>query len=335
MAEGSASRGRHPRLLSVVAPMLNEEAVVHELHRRLSAMAEAEHLDAEFIFVDDGSTDGTAQILNELAAADPRVRVIHLSRRFGHQVALTAGLDHARGEAVVMIDADLQDPPEVIPELIAKWRDGADVVVARRRSRPGETRFKLTTARWFYALMSRIAQVEIEVDAGDFRLLDRQPLDALLRLRERDRFLRGMTSWVGFEQAVVLYDRAPRSAGTTKYPLGALIRFAVDAVSSFSRLPLQLATLCGVFFAFVALLAVPLTVVARYAGIYDRGVPSILFTVLLIGGIQLITLGVIGEYLGRIYDEVKRRPLYVVRERRNVEGPQEVVERVDREVSVP
>ena len=303
--------GRALTLLSVVAPMFDEQAVAREFHRRLDATLTG--IAWELVVVDDGSGDGTAAVLDEIAAGDPRVRVLHLSRRFGHQLALTAGLDHARGDATVMIDGDLQDPPEVIPHLLEAWRAGADVVVARRLERPGEGRFKLLSARWFYRLMGRLAQVDLEPNAGDFRLLDRQALDALLSLRERSRFLRGMTAWVGFEQATVDYDREPRFAGETKFPLRRMLRFALDAVSSFSHFPLQLATLIGLVISVIAFVGLPLTVVARYTGIYERGVPSVLFAVLFIGGIQLMTLGVIGEYVGRIYDEVKRRPLYVVR----------------------
>ena len=309
---------REPSLLSVVAPMLNEEGVAAEFHRRVCSALDG--VPFELIVVDDGSTDGTPAILADIASRDPRLRVIRLSRAFGHQTALTAGLDHARGDAVVMMDADLQDPPEVIPELLARWREGAEVVAARRRQREGETRFKLVTARWFYRLMSRLAQVEMEPDAGDFRLLDRRALSSLLELRERARYLRGMTAWVGFEQATVEYDRAARMAGETKYPLRKMVRFAIDGLSSFSHFPLQLATYAGIACSMLAFLGLPLTVVARYAGVYERGVPSLLFVVLFIGGLQLLTLGVIGEYIGRIYDEVKRRPLYVVAERRNEPG---------------
>ncbi|MBA2514314.1 MAG: glycosyltransferase family 2 protein [Solirubrobacterales bacterium] len=302
---------RELRLLSVVAPMLNEEALAGVFHERVSAALEG--LPWELIVVDDGSTDGTAAVLDAIATRDERVQILHLSRSFGHQPALTAGLDHARGDAVVLIDGDLQDPPEVIPELVLRWQAGIDVVVARRRERSGETRFKLATARAFYRLMGHLAQVPLEPNAGDFRLLDRQVVDALGELRERNRFLRGMTAWVGFETGVVEYDRDARSGGTTKFSLGRMIRFAIDGVASFSHVPLQIATLLGFAFAALALALVPLTVVARYAGIYERGVPSVLFAVFLIGGIQLMTLGVIGEYVGRIYDEVKRRPLYVVK----------------------
>jgi polyisoprenyl-phosphate glycosyltransferase len=308
---------RELRLLSVVSPMLDEVGLVREFHQRVSAALEG--VPFELIVVDDGSTDGTEEILDEIADADERVRVLHLSRPFGHQMAITAGLDHAVGDAVVMLDGDLQDPPELIPDLLERWRDGADIVIAKRRARAGETRLKLATARWFYALIGRLAQVELEPNAGDFRLFDRRPLDALLGMRERSRFLRGMSSWVGFRRDVVEYDRAARSAGKTKFPIGRMIRFALDGLTSFSNFPLQLSALAGFACAAFALLLLPLTIVARYTGIYERGVPSLLFVMLLIGGIQLIALGMIGEYLGRIYDEVKQRPLYVVARARNLE----------------
>ena len=308
---------RELRLLSVVAPMLDEEGLAAEFCRRVATSLG--DLPYELVIVDDGSSDATPAILDGLADADPRIRVLHLSRPFGHQMAITAGLDHARGDAVVMIDGDLQDPPELIPEMIETWRGGADIVVAKRRQRSGETRFKLTTARWFYAILGRLAQVELDANAGDFRLIDRAPLDALLRLRERSRFLRGMSSWVGFSREVVEYDRDARTTGETKYPLGKMLRFALDGLTSFSNFPLQLAALAGFACAALALLGLPLTIVARYSGIYERGVPSLLFAVLLIGGIQLLALGMLGEYLGRIYDEVKQRPLYVISRSQNLD----------------
>jgi dolichol-phosphate mannosyltransferase len=322
---------RDLRLLSVVAPMLDEEGLAEEFYDRVARSLH--DVPFELIVVDDGSSDGTPAILDAIAARDERVKVLHLSRRFGHQMAITAGLDHARGDAVVMMDGDLQDPPEVIPPLLERWRDGADVVVARRRTREGETRLKLATARWFYGLMGRLAQIELEPNAGDFRLFDRAPLDALLRMRERSRFLRGMSSWVGFRRDIVEYDRAPRGAGRTKFPLGRMLRFAIDGLTSFSNFPLQLSALAGVVCAAVALLLLPLTIVARYTGIYERGVPSLLFVVLLIGGIQLLALGMIGEYLGRIYDEVKQRPLYVVARAENLDreaGASEVAKGLER-----
>jgi dolichol-phosphate mannosyltransferase len=243
---------------------------------------------------------------------------VTLSRNFGHQAALSAGLDHAVGDAVVMIDSDLQDPPEVILEMLDRWREGADVVYGVRRARAGETTAKLATARWFYALFSKLAQVDLTPNAGDFRLMDRRALDALLKLPERNRFLRGMTVWVGFTQTAVAYDRDARHAGETKYTWRRMIRFAFDAITSFSYAPLQLATLFGFACAFLAFAMIPLVIVAKFYDQFALGVPTTLVLVLLLGGIQLICTGLIGEYIGRIYDEVKGRPLYVVRARRNV-----------------
>jgi polyisoprenyl-phosphate glycosyltransferase len=306
-------------LVSVVAPMHDEAATVEPFHARVAAALEGH--EWELVIVDDGSRDGTAAALARLAAEDSRVRVISLSRSFGHQAALTAGLDHARGDVVVMLDGDLQDPPELIPVMLERWRDGAEVVYAVRERREGETPFKLVTARWFYRLFRRLSDVDLVPDSGDFRLMDRRALDALLGLPERNRFLRGMTVWVGFTQTAVTFSREARSAGRTKYTLGRMLKFAFDAITSFSNRPLQFATLLGFACSLLAFLCIPLTIVARYANIYERGVPSTIVVVLLLGGIQLITVGIIGEYVGRIYDEVKHRPLYVVRDRLNVEAP--------------
>jgi glycosyltransferase involved in cell wall biosynthesis len=298
-------------MLSVVAPVFNEEKVLAEFHRRVSAALEG--VDYELVLVDDGSTDSSPQILRELAAADRRVRVIELSRNFGHQAALSAGLDRARGDAVVSLDADLQDPPEVIPEMVARWREGAEVVYAVRRSREGEGRFKLASARGFYRLFSRLARMDEDATSGDFRLLDRRAVEVLKAMPERSRFLRGMTVWVGFTQTAVDYDRDPRHAGETKFTLRRMLRFSMDAITSFSNVPLQLATLLGFAFSLVAFLGIPVAIGFRIAGEFVPGVASILLAVLLLGGIQLITLGIVGEYIGRIYEEVKGRPLYVVR----------------------
>jgi polyisoprenyl-phosphate glycosyltransferase len=309
---------REPTSVSVVAPMHDEEATVAAFHERVTAaLAAAPGL--ELVIVDDGSRDGTGAALARLAAADARVKVVTLSRNFGHQAALTAGLEHASGDVVVMLDGDLQDPPELIPEMLDRWRDGADVVYAVRRARAGETAFKRTTARWFYGLFQWMADIDLEPESGDFRLMDRRALDALLAMRERNRFLRGMSVWIGFTQTAVTFEREARAAGRTKYTLRRMLRFSFDAITSFSHRPLQLATLLGFFFSLVAFLAIPLAVVARYANIYDRGVPSAMVAILLLGGIQLICVGIIGEYVGRIYDEVKRRPLYVVREKANLD----------------
>jgi dolichol-phosphate mannosyltransferase len=311
-----AARERSLGLLSVVAPLFNEEQIAAELHRRLQdALA---GLEFEIVLVDDGSHDQTPRILARLAAEDPRLRVVTLSRNFGHQAALTAGLDHARGDAVVMMDGDLQDPPELIPQMVEKWRQGADVVYAVRQVRYGEKRLKLAAARWFYRLFSKLAQVDLEPNAGDFRLLDRRALDVLNSLRERNRFVRGMTVWVGFTQTAVRYDRDPRFAGEPKYNLSRLIRLALDGIASFSQRPLQLATVLGFAFSVVAFLAIPVAIGFKIAGQFVPGITTVLLVVLLLGGIQLITVGIIGAYLGRVYEEVKRRPLYVVRERLNM-----------------
>jgi dolichol-phosphate mannosyltransferase len=310
------NRDRPLALLSVVAPIYNEEATIEEFYARVCSALEG--LRFELVLVDDGSADDGARLLDRLAATDPRVHVVYLSRNFGHQTALTAGLDHARGDAVVMLDADLQDPPELIPQMLDRWRAGCDVVYAVREEREGESRFKLSTARWFYRLFDKLAQVELQHNSGDFRLLDRRPLDALLSMRERNRFLRGMTVWVGYTQAAVPYRRDPRYAGETKYTISKMVRFSLDAISSFSHRPLQLATLLGFVISTLAFVAIPVVIVLRVLGSYLPGFSSLTIAVLLLGGIQLIAIGIIGEYVGRIYDEVKGRPLYLVRARRNV-----------------
>src|ERR1700736_4871731 len=302
-------------LLSVVAPVYNEEATIGEFYARVCNALEG--LDFELVLVDDGSADGSPRELERLAAIDRRVHVVYLSRNFGHQTALTAGLDHARGDAVVMLDADLQDPPELIPRMLDHWRAGCDVVYAVREQRDGESRFKLTTARWFYSLFDKLAQVELQHNSGDFRLLDRRALDALLSMREPTPFLRGMTVWVGYTQAAVPYNRDPRYAGETKYTFSKMMRFSLDAISSFSHRPLQLATLLGFVISTLAFIAIPVVIVLRLTHSYLPGFGALTITVLLLGGIQLITIGIIGEYVGRIYDEVKGRPLYLVRARRN------------------
>lgn len=309
------SHARVPTLLSVVAPVYNEEELVESFVKR--ACAAVADYTFELVLVNDGSADSTPALLDRLAAEDPRVRVIHLSRNFGHQAALTAGLEHARGDVVAMIDADLQDPPELIPRMIEQWEHGSDVVYAVREQRQGETAFKLATASWFYKLFDKLAQVDLEPNSGDFRLLDRRALDALLSMTERSRFLRGMTVWVGFTQTAVPYERDARSAGETKYTLRKMLRFSLDAIASFSHLPLQLATYAGLLSAGIAFVAIPIVLGLRLTDSYLPGFGTITILILLIGGIQLIALGVIGEYVGRIYDEVKHRPLYIVREERN------------------
>ncbi|MDQ1707870.1 MAG: polyisoprenyl-phosphate glycosyltransferase [Pyrinomonadaceae bacterium] len=303
-------------LLSIVVPCYNEAAVVAEFHRRIVAVC-AGITDSEFelIYTDDGSVDETPVILRQLQASDERVRVVALSRNFGHQVAVSAGLEHAAGDVAVIIDADLQDPPEVIPELLARWRDGYQVVYGMRTERPGETVFKLSTAKLFYRIINRLSKVKLPLDVGDFRLLDRKVIDVLLAMPERDRFLRGMVSWIGFRQVAVMYKRAERSAGASKYPLWKMLRFAADGVLSFSLTPLRLALWVGFLSIALAFAGIVYALIIRlYTNDWVRGWTSIFTAVLFIGGAQLVTLGIIGEYIGRIYAEVKRRPLYVVAE---------------------
>jgi polyisoprenyl-phosphate glycosyltransferase len=312
---------RELRLLSVVAPVYNEQDLIEEFYARVSKALAG--FNFELVLVDDGSSDGTAAILGRLASSDPRVHVVYLSRNFGHQTALTAGLDHARGDAVVMLDADLQDPPELIPKMLDHWSAGCDVVYAVREHREGESYFKLATARWFYKLFDKVTQVELVHNSGDFRLLDRRPLNALLSMRERSRFLRGMTVWVGYRQTAVAYRRDPRYAGETKYTLPKMLRFSLDAIFSFSHRPLQLATLLGFLVSTLALIAIPVVIVLHIVGSYLPGFGTITIAVLLLGGVQLIAIGIIGEYVSRIYDEVKGRPLYLVRSRLNF-GEEEI-----------
>jgi len=315
----ASTNTRELDLLSVCAPVYNEEELVEEFYAR--ATAALAHFEYELIIVNDGSSDRTPQILDRLAESDPRLRVVHLSRNFGHQPALTAGLEHARGDAVAMLDADLQDPPELIDAMVEQWRNGSDVVYMVREEREGESWFKLKTAHWFYKLFRSLAQVDLAPNSGDFRLLDRRALRALLAMEERSRFLRGMTVWVGFTQSAIGYKRDARYAGETKYPLRKMLRFSLDAILSFSHTPLQLATYLGFLFSGIAFLAIPVVFVLRLLGSYLPGFGSITIAILMLGGIQLIAIGVIGEYVGRIYDEVKRRPLYIVREQRNEPVP--------------
>jgi glycosyltransferase involved in cell wall biosynthesis len=306
-----------PEMISIVVPCLNEEEVLRDTNRRLVAVLEQLPQKFEILYVDDGSSDRTPEILGALQADDERIRVVRFSRNFGHQMAITAGLEHASGDAVAIIDADLQDPPEVIADFVAKWMDGFDVVYGVRREREGETAFKLWTAKLFYRLIGKLSDTEIPLDTGDFRLMGRRVVDALLAMPERDRFVRGMVSWLGFSQAALPYRRVARAAGVTKFSLFKMLRFATDGIVSFSILPLRLATWVGFAASGVALLGVLITVVERLMGVEGlvKGWASILVAILFIGGVQLICMGIIGEYVGRIYGESKRRPLYVVRER--------------------
>ena len=300
---------------SIVVPVFNELENIPELYRRLRQTMDSLGKSWELVLVDDGSTDGSTEVIRELAAQDKRVRPVIFARNFGHQVAITAGWDYARGDAVVIIDADLQDPPEVIPELIARWREGYEVVYAVRAGREGESWFKKVTASLFYRLIYRITDVKIPLDTGDFRLLDRKVVEVLKMMRERHRFPRGMAAWVGFRQVGVEYARAVRFSGVTKYPFKKMFRLAINAITGFSYFPLQLATYFGFVSAGISIIAIPVVIVTRLTGSQAfLGQASTLIAVLFLGGVQLISLGVLGEYIGRLYDEAKGRPLYVVRE---------------------
>jgi len=301
---------------SIIAPVFNEEETLPEFYRRTLAVMDQLDGSAELILVFDGSLDRSPEIGRELCAQDPRVKIINFSRNFGHQIAISAGIDYAGGDAVIIIDADLQDPPEVIHTLVAKWKEGFEVVFAQRAQRRGETFFKLVTAAFFYRLIRRLASIEIPSDTGDFRLIDRQVVLALRHVREHHRFMRGLSVWVGFKQTGVKYERHERYAGATQYPFKKMLKFATDAITGFSYVPLQLATTIGLWISGLALLAIPVVAVLRveFGREFFGGQATTLISVLFLGGVQLIFLGIIGEYLGRIYDEVKNRPLYIVTE---------------------
>jgi glycosyltransferase involved in cell wall biosynthesis len=297
---------------SIVVPMFNEVEGVRELHRRLASVMDS--LGRwEAVYVNDGSRDGTLLELQAMRAADRRIALVNLSRNFGKEIATTAGLDHARGAAVIVIDADLQDPPEVIPALVAEWRAGFDMVYAQRRARAGETWMKRTTAAWFYRLMEQLGRVQMPRNTGDFRLMSRRVVDALQQMREQHRFMKGLFAWVGFPSTAVPYDRAPRHAGTTKWSYWKLWNLAIEGITSFTVMPLKVATYLGLAVALVSVgYAGVIVVKTLILGNSVAGYPSLVTIVLFLGGVQLMTLGVIGEYLGRIFNETKLRPLYFV-----------------------
>lgn len=306
--------------LSVVVPAFNEEANVETMHRRLVAALDDVVESLEILFIDDGSSDATWSRVRDLAASDRRVRGIRFARNFGHQAALTAGVDAANGRAVVIIDGDLQDPPEVIPEMVARWREGFEVVYGQREEREGETWFKLATAALFYRILRGITNVDIPVDTGDFRLMGPRAVSAFRALPERNRFIRGLVSWIGFPQTAVRYRRQARSQGATKFPVRKMLRFALDGITSFSYFPLRLATWTGFAVSIFAFLYILVVLVLKAVGISWLGYTSLMASILFLGGVQLLMIGIMGEYLGRIFDEVKRRPLYLVGERTDGEG---------------
>jgi dolichol-phosphate mannosyltransferase len=302
-------------LISVVVPVFNEAEVLRTFYDRTStALAAIEGFDHEIIFIDDGSRDDSFRQMAEIAEQDPHVRVIRFSRNFGHQIAITAGLDHARGDCVAIIDSDLQDPPEVIQGMVEKWREGYDVVYGVRRTREGERAMKLFTAHLFYRILGAITRVEIPADVGDFRLMSRRAVDELNRLREKDRFVRGLVAWIGFRQTGLHYDRDKRYAGETKYPMRRMIKFALDGIASFSTVPLKLAGWLGYATSILAFLYLVSVFVQKLMGFTVQGWATIMVAMLFLGGIQLVCLGIVGEYIGRIFNEIKPRPMYVVDE---------------------
>jgi glycosyltransferase involved in cell wall biosynthesis len=317
----SAAGDRARPGISIVVPVYNEEAGLSAFWTRLAPVLGSLGQRAEVIFVDDGSSDGTLAQLVSLRHLDPRVRIVSLSRNFGKEVALTAGLDHAGGDAVVPIDADLQHPPEVIAELVARWRDGSDIVIALRRDRATDGLLRRAASSLFHSLFARMTTVPVVRDAGDFRLMSRPVVDALRQLPERTRFMKGLYAWVGFRQTTVLYDIEPRLEGRSRFSVWRLWRLALDGITSFSSLPLKVWSVVGLVFALAAL-AYGIYLIARtiVRGVDVPGYASLMVMILFLGGLQLLSLGIIGEYLGRVYDEVKARPLYVVRQRVGFDG---------------
>lgn len=311
----------HNKLISIVVPMYYEEKVADECYKRLKKVMNDNEINYEFIFVNDGSKDKTFEILNKIAEEDNNTKIISFSRNFGHQIAVTAGVDKAKGDAVVVIDADLQDPPELIPKMIDLWNDGYKVVYAKRKKRKGESFFKLLTAGMFYRILDKMTDIDIPLDTGDFRLMDRAVVNVLKTMKENNRFVRGMVSWVGFKQTPIEYERDERFAGETKYPLKKMIKFASDGIISFSAKPLKLMGSLGVFCVSISLIIFLYALIRKLTNDVNvvSGWASIMTAVTFLGGVQLLSISVLGEYIGRIYDESKGRPLYVIEKEVNME----------------
>ncbi|EPY7704396.1 MULTISPECIES: glycosyltransferase family 2 protein [Bacillus] len=308
------------KLISVVVPMYFEEEVAQECYNRLKSVMLQNNINYEFVFVNDGSTDRTMEILSEIAANDFRTKIVNFARNFGHQVAVTAGIAAAKGDAIVIIDADLQDPPEVIPELIAKWEEGYEVVYAKRKQRKGETWFKLLTAKYFYKFLNYMSDIDIPKDTGDFRIIDRKIADVFNQMTERNRFIRGMMSWVGFRQTYVEYERDERFAGETKYPLKKMIKFASDGIIAFSTKPLRIVMSLGLLSVLISIIVLLYTITVKVFGHGTQtGWASIMVAITFFSGIQLLGLGIVGQYIARIYDESKNRPIYIVKETINID----------------
>ncbi|MBO9670070.1 MAG: glycosyltransferase family 2 protein [Sphingobium sp.] len=330
-------RAQDKKLISLVIPCYNEQEVIGETLGRLAQLCKSLHDYAfEIICVDDGSRDKTYALLRAAAETMPGLRIVKFSRNFGHQIAVTAGIDAAGGDAVVLIDADLQDPPEIVSQMIAKWEEGFDVIYGVRTSRAGESAFKQVSARGFYRFLNTLSEVPIPLDTGDFRLMSRPVVDVLKSMPERHRFVRGMVAWIGFKQTALPYERAERFAGESKYPLRKMVRFAMDGILSFSIKPLRLAVGLGLTSAAVAMVGIAYALALRiFSSVWVEGWTALMIAVLFMGGVQLLSLGIIGEYIGRIYSEVKRRPLYVVDEKVGFEGPSLLPRKVRAKTFVP
>ena len=313
-------------LISIVVPMYFEEEVAQECYNRITAVMDSNHYNYELVFVNDGSTDRTIEILEQLAMKDNRTKVINFARNFGHQIAVTAGIDYAKGDAIVIIDADLQDPPEVIPELVNKWLEGYDVVYAKRKKRKGETWFKLLTAKYFYKFLNYMSDIDIPKDTGDFRIIDRKVADVFRKMTEKNRFVRGMFSWIGFSQTYIEYERDERFAGETKYPFKKMIKFASDGIIAFSTKPLRLVMTLGSASVLISIIVLLYSIIIRLFGHeVQPGWASIMVAITFFSGIQLLGLGIVGQYIARIYDESKNRPIYIVKDVYNIENEEDLL----------